>query len=151
MTFRMSGAGSRSVACSDLANRGKARSPERHRGLKISILLALAYTCTCATGPEPRPVPAYELLCHDDADCEIVTTDVGEACCYSNTEPYAISRAAAERHRVRTKIKCAQARCTAECQEIMVTRSEDWVAVCSGHACKRRSTKFFPSPEPSCL
>jgi len=120
--------------------------------LAVLLVVAYTYTCACATGPEPRRVPADDLFCARDADCEIVATDVvGEGCCHTHTEPYAISRAAAERHQVRMDTMCGRAVCTMECRYIEVTELEDWAAVCSGHVCKRRSTKPFPSAKPSCM
>ncbi len=119
--------------------------------LTLGALLAIAYICACATGPQPRKVAAGDLFCERDADCEVVDSDfIGGDCCHTRTEPYAISRAAAERHEARWMANCKGRMCTMECRRIKVTDPADWDAVCSSHICKRRSVKLFPSIKSSC-
>jgi len=121
------------------------------RLLRLFALLAVTSTCASVTAPRPRTVPSGDLFCDRDADCVIVGDDVvSEGCCHNGTEPFAISRAAEERHRARRDIGCGHMSCTMECQEIRVTSTEDWVAVCSRHECRRSAKKPFPSPGPSC-
>jgi hypothetical protein len=118
----------------------------------LSALLAIGHICSCATGPKPRVAASDDLFCETDADCEIVGYDiVGGACCSIVTEPRAICRAAADRYRARWAAACTGAVCTLDCAEVEVTMPEDWVAVCSGHACERRAAKFLPSPKSLCM
>jgi hypothetical protein len=85
-----------------------------------------------------------------DTDCEIVDGDVvAEVCCGSCSEPYAISKVAAERHVRRAQAKCADTPCLAWRRLCCNTRRSDWKAVCSDHVCERRSATFF-SPKPQC-
>ncbi len=132
-------------------SRRQVRTHRAESGLYLCALLAIAYTCACATGPQPRKVSPGDLVCKIDADCVVVDSDfIGGGCCQTHTEPYAISRAAAERHEARWNANCHDTMCTMECNVVELTDRADWAAVCSGHVCERRPVKFFPSPKSSC-
>ena len=96
-------------------------------------------------------MPPDDLLCNQDADCEIVETNVSVCSnVFMPEEPYAISRKAAMQYAARLKVEgCGefmlQMRVTGGCR----TDARDWTAVCSWNACKRRSVGFF-SPKVRC-
>ena len=122
------------------------------RRLYSRMLVAVAITFSCASGPEWKPAPVEDLYCEGDADCELVMSPlIREKCCGRCPEPYAISRVAADRHRANMASKCGEeVACTDEAYRCCNTKFTDWTAVCSHHACERRSTKFFGAPERTC-
>jgi hypothetical protein len=117
-------------------------------------LTGLLWLCSCATSeiretPSPRTLPPEDLVCDQDSDCGIVSTSSVDSCRPDPpVEPYAISHAAAHRHRTELicKDKDPMDRLLGGCH----TDPEDWLAVCSSHLCKRRKVHFFSSPEVHC-
>jgi hypothetical protein len=114
----------------------------------------LLWLCSCATAdeckrPSPLILPPEDLACESDDDCGIVGDGSVFSCSSGpKVEPYAISHAAAHRHR-------ADRVCDRDEELIRIigcchTSPEDWIAVCSNHLCKRRKVHFFSSPEVHC-
>jgi hypothetical protein len=121
--------------------------------MRFVCLLAILTAVSCATGrvphAEPIPLPT-DLYCESDDDCEVLDHSVYGDCCWGGwqTEPYAISRAAEERHRTELATKCADAVCDEPLMgyprgRLCRTGLDEWTPVCSGHVCKRRSIHLF--------
>ena len=128
------------------------------RGPVLRVLVVFAALCSCATGqprdglapPHEGKLPPTDLFCERDDDCEILDTSFDECCFSGETEPFAISHAAVKRYQARRKYECAGAICTEEgVSGCCCTKLKDWIAVCVGHICKRRS-KLFDLPKAFC-
>ena len=132
--------------------------------LTLRRLVVLAALCSCGTSQvrveEPKgflaepKVLAEDLRCDRDADCEIVDHDVYGECCVAGeeSEPYAISRAAVERHGARQRVECGGVQCPPTDYESVGRRTSywDWQAVCCGHVCKRRAVEWGSSKKGNC-
>jgi hypothetical protein len=123
----------------------------------VPLLVILATAGSCAgrvPQEEPRVLPA-DLYCDDDDDCEIVDYRMSDYCCLGGgeSEPYAVSRASIERHQALQAANCADVGCPDDpligyrkppfCR----TQTDEWIAVCAGHLCKRRSIHLLLSPK----
>ena len=117
-----------------------------------ALLAVVVFPWSCATGPTPMTAQGEDGSCDNDGDCQIVDYDVELVSCCGGTplEPYAVSKAAVERHIMRRNAKCTDAVCTMIRRVCCsCTKKRDWIAVCSRHVCQRRSVSFF-SPKPRC-
>ena len=143
----------------DLPTPGRNASRRVARRGILWLVFASVALYSCAAGqvrPQESKVLPNDLFCERDDDCEILDDYVYGDCCSfgEETEPYAISRAVAEQRRAHHHAECAEADCGdrtfIEYAGPCVTHPEDWTAVCSGHACRRRRLHFFSSPEVHC-
>jgi hypothetical protein len=121
-------------------------------------LVAFIALCSCAgrqvatkqeTSRTKTESPPGDLFCDRDADCEISTTHLTKCDRYLGTEPYAISRAAMARHRVRLDAECTGGWNPSEYIRCG-TMASDWIAVCIGHVCERHSARMGQKPKSSC-
>ena len=127
----------------------------------VWLLTIVAVGSSCATGRVPRPEPkpmAADLYCDRDDECEILDW-VGGGCCAGRgeSEPYTISRVAVERHQVEDAARCKDVDCgdepliRYEREPVCRTELGEWIAVCSGHVCKKRSIHLFlPAKTTGC-
>ena len=108
-------------------------------------LVGVLWLCSCATTAKPYRPMAQELFCNEDDDCEIVEGPL-HSCSYgAHGEPYAVAREAVEstgKELVCVHIMIQSCAC--------YTEPEDWIAVCSDHACERRRAHFFSWPRFHC-
>jgi hypothetical protein len=139
----------------DLLTFGEAPSLRAGRKVIGRLLVVFTAVSSCATGrlppQEPKVLP-NDLSCERDDECEILDHSVYGNCCWwgHESEPYAISRVAVERHRAQREAECADVACDlVDYQRLPFcrTESEEWIAVCTRHVCTRASIHLFFSPK----
>ena len=123
--------------------------------MPLLVILATAVSCAGRVPQEePRVLPA-DLYCDDDDDCEILDYFMSDDCCFGGgeSEPYAVSRVSIEGRKARRAEKCAHVQCPDDplirYQKLPFcrTQTDEWIAVCAGHLCKRRSIHLLVSPK----
>ncbi len=93
--------------------------------------------------PDPFIPPLEDLACETDADCGIVGDSSVNTCRQDpEVEPYAISHAAAARHRA--SLVCDGKETLEQYIAGCHTNPDDWIAVCSEHRCKRHRVHASP-------
>jgi hypothetical protein len=144
-----------------LSGAKKQRSAPAARRYWVCFVTSVAVASSCGTGRVPRPEPkpmAADLYCDRDDECEILDW-VGGGCCAGGgeAEPYAISRVAVERHQVEHTVSCKDVDCGDDPlilhrrEPVCRTELGEWIAVCSGHVCRRRSIHLFlPAKTTGC-
>jgi hypothetical protein len=114
-------------------------------------LLVFVAVCSCATGKvaEEKASPPDDLFCDRDDDCEILDIEFDRP--RDHREPYAISRAGAERRKARHKDTCANGACEPVGYPMRCFFDVDhWIAICSRHVCERRPAEHRTTAKYVC-
>jgi len=108
--------------------------------MNVLVLGSASLLLIGCAAEQARDVPLDELVCEEDSDCAVITYDQRTPMCEMIERPFAISKTAARR-RNRGCVKIGH-----PCYH----DERDWVAVCSDHVCKIRTSRWFRSPKPRC-